>query len=71
MTLTFGIILSSSPYTENWTNSQIYPATLDENKNSKVHTIKILVGGSASALIVRKGILYERYKILKDERING
>ena len=50
------------------TNSQIILGTLDENKNSKVHTIKILSDSGASALIVRKDVLYERHRILKDKK---
>ena len=41
---------------------------MDENKNSKVGTIKILLDNGASASIVRKDVLYERHKILKDKR---
>ena len=41
--ITFGIILPPNPCGKNSTNSQIYPGTLDENKNSKLRTIKILL----------------------------
>ena len=47
------------------------PGILDEKKNSKVHTIKILLDNGASASIVRKDVLYKRHKILKVKRING
>ena len=40
--ITCGTILSSSPCGKDSTNSQINPRTTDENKNSKVHTIKIV-----------------------------
>ena len=49
-------------------NSQINPANTDENKNSKVHTIKILYNSGANASIVRKDALYERHKIHKDKK---
>ena len=49
-------------------NSQIIPGTLDENKNSKVRTIKILLDCGASALIVRMEVLYEHHNILKDKK---
>ena len=41
---------------------------LDENRNSKEHTIKILLDSGASTSIVRKDILYKRHKILKDKK---
>ena len=40
--ITFGVILSPKLRGKISTNSQINPATSDENKNSKVCTIKIL-----------------------------
>ena len=40
---------------------------MDENKNSKVCTVKILLDSGASASIVRNDVLYERHKILKDK----
>ena len=65
-TITFGVILPPRLHGKILTNSQINPATSDENKYSKVHTIKILLDSGASASIVRKDALYERHKILKD-----
>ena len=50
------------------TNSQIHPGTSDENNNSKVRTIKILLDSDASILIVPKYILYERQRIIKDKK---
>ena len=50
------------------TNSQINPITSDENRNSKTHTIKILLDSGAGASIVRKGVLYKRHKINKDKK---
>ena len=41
--ITFGVILPPKLRVKISTNSQINPATLDVNKNSKVHTIKILL----------------------------
>ena len=52
------------------TNSQINPVIWDENKNSKVCTIKILFNNGASASIVHKDMLYKRHKNLKTKRIN-
>ena len=56
--ITFNVNLPSNPHNKYSTNSQINPATLDENKNLKVCTIKILLDSGASASIVRKDILY-------------
>ena len=66
--ITFGIILPPKLHGKISTNSQINPTTSDENKNSKVRTIKILLDSSASASIKRKDILCERHKILKDKK---
>ena len=41
---------------------------MDENKNSKVRTIKILLDSGASASIVCKDVLYERHRIHKDTK---
>ena len=41
---------------------------MDENKHSKAHTIKILLNSGASASIVRKDILHEHHRILKQKR---
>ena len=53
------VILPINPLGKNSKKNQINPETLDENKNSKVCAIKILIDSGASALIVRKEILYE------------
>ena len=37
-------------------------------KNSKARTIKILLDCGASASIVRKEVLYERHKFVKDKK---
>ena len=42
----------------------INPANLDENENSKVRTIKILLDSGASPSIVRKDVLHKRPQIL-------
>ena len=65
--ITFGVVLPTNPPRKNAINSQINPGTLDENKNSKVRTIKILLDSDASASTVRKEVLYKRHKILKDK----
>ena len=52
LAITFDIILSQNPWGKNLTNSQINLVTLDENKNSKVHSIKILLDSGASVLII-------------------
>ena len=41
---------------------------MDENRDSNVRTIKILLDSGASASIVRKDVLYERHRILKDKK---
>ena len=64
MPLNFGVILPANPRGKNTTTSQINPGTSDENNNSKVCTIKILLDSTASASIVRKDVLYEHHKIL-------
>ena len=68
--ITFGVNLPPQLSGKVSTNSKINPTTSDENKNSKVHTIKILLYSSASALIIRKDVLYECHKILKDKKNN-
>ena len=57
--ITFGVRLPPNPRSKTLTNSQINPGTLDVNKNSKVHTIKILLDSGASASIVCKDVLYK------------
>ena len=46
------------------TNSQIIPVNSDENKNSKLRTIKILLDSGASTSLVRKDVLHKRHKTL-------
>ena len=41
---------------------------MDESRNSKEHTIKILLDSGASASIVCKVVLHKLQKILKDEQ---
>ena len=66
--ITFSVILPPNPRNLNSIYSQINPETSDENKNSEVCTIKILLDSGASASIVYKDLLYERHKILKDKK---
>ena len=66
---TFGVILPPKLRSKISTNSQINPATLDENRNFKVPTIKILLNSSVSSSIVRKDVWYKRHKILKNKKI--
>ena len=63
-----GVILPPNLQGKNSTNSQIIPVKLNENKNSKVRTIKILLDSGASASIVCIDVLYEGQKILKDKK---
>ena len=49
-------------------NSQISLETLDENENSKLHTVKILLDSGASASIIRKDVLYKQHKTVKDKK---
>ena len=57
-----------NPRSNNSTNSQINPKTKDENRRSKVCTIKILLDCGISASIVHKDIIHERDRILKDKK---
>ena len=66
--ITFSVILPLKLRSKISTNSQIILVTLDENRNSKVHNIKILLDSSVSASIISKDALYERHKILKDKK---
>ena len=52
--ITFGVILPPNSRGKISTNSQIDPVTSDENRNSKVCTIKILLDSSAGSSIVCK-----------------
>ena len=49
-------------------NSQINLGTMDENWNSKEHTIKILLDDGASVSIVSKDVLHERHKIIEQKK---
>ena len=66
--ISFSIILPPNTRGKNSTNSQINPGTPDDNKNSKVHTIKIIIDSGASASIVRNYVLYQRHRIFKDKK---
>ena len=66
--ITFGIILSPNLRGKNSTNSQINLETTDEIRNSEEHAIRVLLDSGASALIVRKDVLYERQKNFKDKK---
>ena len=61
--LLFGVNLPPNPRSKKSTNSQINPGTSDENRNSKVRTIKIILDSGASALIICKDAFYERHRI--------
>ena len=50
----FGVILPPKVHGKISTNSQTNPVTSDENENSKVCTIKILLDSGASVSIVHK-----------------
>ena len=58
--ITFGTILPPKLHGDISTNSQIIPVNLDENKNPKVRTIKILLDSSSSASIVLRDVLHKR-----------
>ena len=65
--ITFGIILPPNQHGEISTNFHINPGTIDENKNSKVRTIDILLDSGASASFARKDVIKERHRILKQK----
>ena len=67
----FDVTLLSNPRGKNSTNSQINLGTTDENKNSKVLSIKISLSSGNSASIARKDILHKRHQIVKDKKITG
>ena len=67
--MTFGIILPPNPRGKISTNSQNNSITSDKNKNSKAHTIKILLDSGASISILLKDVLYKPHRILKDIKI--
>ena len=66
--ITFAVILPPILRGKNLTKSQNNPETLNDNKNSKVHTIKILFDSGACASVVRNSVLYERHKLFKDKK---
>ena len=66
--ITLGVILSPNLSGKYSTNSQINRGISDENKSSKVRTIKILLDNRTSASIVRKYLKYKRHRILKREK---
>ena len=63
-----GIMLPLNLRSKNAKKSQMNSGTTGGNKNSKVHTVKILLDSGTSTSIVRKDVLHERHKIHKDER---
>ena len=65
--ITFGVILPPNPRDKYSTNSQMNPGYLKEDNNSKVRTINILLDSGASASIVRKDVIYECHRIIKDK----
>ena len=67
----FGVILPPKLRGKISTNSKIIPVNSDENKNSKVHTFKILLDSGASASIVQKTYCTNVTKFLKIKGING
>ena len=52
--ITFGVILPPKLRGKHSTNSLKNPRNLDENRSSKVRTIKILLDSGASASILHK-----------------
>ena len=56
-----------SPNYKHLTYFQINLGTADENKNSKVCIIKILLDGGTSVSTVPKDILHESFRILKQK----
>ena len=64
----FGVILPPNPRGKNSTHSQINPGTLDENINSKVCTIKILLESGANVSIVRLDELDKRHRSLEQKK---
>ena len=68
--ITLSVIYATNPRGKNSTNSQINQTTSDENRNSKVCTVKIFLDSGASASIVHKDVLYQRHRNLKDIIVN-
>ena len=63
--IAFGIILPPKLRGKISTNSQNNKVTSDENKNSKVCTIRLLLDSCAIVLIILKDVLYKHHKIVK------
>ena len=62
---------ASQAWQKAWNVEKFHPLVLNEetsneNRNSKVRTIKILLDSVTIVSIVRKDVLYERHRILKD-----
>ena len=56
--ITFGVILPPNLHNKYSTNSQINQGTLDENWNSKVYTIKMLLdSGASTSMVCKKHII--------------
>ena len=66
-----GIMLPLNLRSKNAKKSQMNSGTTGGNKNSKVHTVKILLDCNVGASIVCKEVLYKSLKILKDRKMNG
>ena len=64
----FGVILPPELRAKISTNSHINLGNSDENKNSKVRTIKIVLESGAIVSIILKDVLHKRHKILKDKK---
>ena len=66
--ITFGVILHPNLQGKKSINSQINPVSVNENKYSKVCSIKILSDSGASAFIICKDVLHDYHRILKDKK---
>ena len=66
--LTFGMIVTTNIRGQDLTKSQINWGTTDENKNSKIFTIKILLDDSTSTSIICEDNLDKRLKILNQNK---
>ena len=62
LSIIFVVFLPPKLRCKNSTDSQISLVTSDESRNSKVHTIKILLDSGASTSIVHKDVLYKRHR---------
>ena len=68
--ITFVVNLPPNPRGKISTNSSNNLGNTDKNKNSKARTIRIFLNSDTSASIVRKDVLYDRHRILKDKMLN-